>query len=413
MVSFIESIRLAARALRSSALRAFLTLLIIAFGIMALVGILTAIDSILYSLSDSFSSLGANSFSIVPRGTELGGRRRGRQIKKADEISLKEALAFKERYDYPGRVTLSMSGTGNAEIKYADKKTNPTVQVAGVDEDYIYVNGYDLEYGRNFTPAEIDGGYPMAIIGMDIVEVLFNDQPEMAMDQSIMVGNRRFRIAGILKSKGSSINQAGDRVVFIPLQIARQMYGSSNQNINVAIAVEQAPELDAAIDAATGVFRAVRGLSLQQDNDFEIFKSDGLVSLIKENTIQLRMAAIGIGIITLLGAAIGLMNIMLVSVAERTREIGVIKALGARNRDVMTQFLIEAVLICQLGGILGIILGIFAGNVVSLIIGSKFIIPWAWMILGIVVCTIVGLVAGIYPAAKASKLDPIESLRYE
>jgi putative ABC transport system permease protein len=166
-------------------------------------------------------------------------------------------------------------------------------------------------------------------------------------------------------------------------------------------------------DAAIGLFRSIRGLRLQEENDFQVFKSEGLVSLIKENTVQLRLAAVGIGIITLLGAAIGLMNIMLVSVAERTREIGVIKALGARNRDVMTQFLTEAVIICQVGGVVGILLGMLAGNIVSFLVGSSFLIPWAWIILGITVCTLVGLAAGIYPAAKASRLDPIESLRYE
>jgi putative ABC transport system permease protein len=413
MVALIESIRSALRALWSSKLRAGLTLLIIAFGIMALVGILTAIDSILGSLGDSFSTLGANSFSIAPRGAELGGRRAGRQIRRGDAITLDQALDFQQRFDYGARVTVSLFGTGNAEIKSGDKKTNPTVQVVGVDEDYLYVKGYDIEYGRNLTPIEVSGGYPVAIIGMDIVKTLFNDQPEKALQSSVLVGNRRFRINGILKPKGSSINQAGDRVVLIPLQAAREMYSARRNNVALDVAVLNAAEIDDAIDAATGLFRTIRRLSLREENDFEIYKSDGLISLIKENTLQLRMAAVGIGIITLLGAAIGLMNIMLVSVAERTREIGVIKALGARNRDVMFQFLTEAVVLCQLGGVLGIILGILAGNVVSLLVGSTFIIPWAWILLGITVCTLVGLLAGIYPAAKASRMDPIESLRYE
>jgi putative ABC transport system permease protein len=411
MMAFTETIRQSLRALRSNRLRAFLTLLIIAFGIMALVGILTAIDSIIYSLGDNFSTLGANSFSIQPKGAELGGHRGGRRIRSGEEITFAQARAFKDRFDFPARVSVSVQGSAVAEARFGNNRTNPNIQVTGVDEDFIFVNGYDLELGRNFVGSEIDGNYQRALIGMDLVKGLFDNQPEKAMDQSIFVAGRRYRVIGILKPKGSSINQAGDRVVLLPLQTVREAFGASNRGVDLAVSVYQAIDLDAAEDAAIGLFRAVRGLRLQEENDFEIFKSDGLVSLIKDNTVQLRLAAIGIGIITLLGAAIGLMNIMLVSVAERTREIGVIKALGARNRDVMRQFLTEAVIICQLGGLLGILLGILAGNGVSLLVGSPFLIPWAWMILGILLCTAVGLVAGMYPAAKASRLDPIEALR--
>ncbi len=412
-MSPLEIIRQAFRALRSNKLRASLTLMIIAFGIMALVGILTAIDSIIYSLSDNFSSLGANSFSIQPKATEIGGMRSGRRIKKGDEISFDQAMAFKERFDFPSRVSVSLPGSMTVEVKYGKEKTNPNITLTGVDEHYIFVNGYDLELGRNFVANEIESNYQRAIVGMDIVKLLFDNQPEKAIDQSIYAGNRKYKIIGILKSKGSSLNQAGDRVVLAPLQSVREAFGSANKNFGLTVNVYQPLDLEGAEDAAVGLFRSIRGLTLREENDFEVFKSDGLVAIIKDNTVQLRLAAIGIGIITLLGAAIGLMNIMLVSVAERTREIGVIKALGAKNRDILYQFLTEAIIICQLGGLVGIILGIFAGNIVSLLAGSEFLIPWAWMILGITVCTIVGLVAGIYPAAKASRLDPIESLRYE
>jgi putative ABC transport system permease protein len=412
-MSILETIRQAFRALRSNKLRASLTMMIVAFGIMALVGILTAIDSIIYSLSDNFSSLGANSFSIQPKATEIGGMRGGRRIKQGEEISFDQAMSFKERFDFPSRVSVSLPGSMTVEVKYGSEKTNPNVTLTGVDEHYIFVNGYDLELGRNFVANEIESNYQRAIVGMDIVKLLFDNQPEKALDRSIYVGSRKYKIIGILKSKGSSLNQAGDRVVLAPIQSVREAFGSADKNYGLTVNVYQALDLEGAEDAAVGLFRSIRGLTLREENDFEIFKSDGLVSIIKDNTVQLRLAAIGIGIITLLGAAIGLMNIMLVSVAERTREIGVIKALGAKNKDILYQFLTEAIIICQLGGLVGILLGIFAGNIVSLFAGSTFLIPWAWMILGITICTIVGLVAGIYPAAKASRLDPIESLRYE
>lgn len=413
MAPLTETIRQAFRSIKGNLLRTILTLSIIAFGIMALVGILTAIDSIIYSLSDNFSSLGANSFSISPKGNELGGRHGGRRLKAGEVISFDQAMTFKERFNFPAHVSVSFTGTANAEAKYNDKKTNPTIRLEGVDAEYLYVNGYDLDLGRNFVPTEIDGNHARAIIGMDIVNLLFDEQPEKALDQTIHVGNRKYKVIGILKSKGSTMNQSSDRVIMVPVTAVKEAYGTSNTNYGLSIAVNQSTDLEEATDAAIGLFRAVRGLRLNEENDFEIFKSDGLVSILKENTVQIRLAAIGIGIITLLGAAIGLMNIMLVSVAERTREIGVIKALGAKNRDILIQFLIEAIIICQIGGVLGIILGIFAGNIVSILIGSEFIIPWAWMLLGIVTTTIVGLVAGLYPAAKASRLDPIESLRYE
>ncbi len=413
MAPLSETIRQAFQSIKGNLLRTVLTLSIIAFGIMALVGILTAIDSIIYSLSDNFSSLGANSFSISPKGNELGGRQHGRRLKAGEVISFDQAMSFKERYQFPAHVSVSFTGTNNAEAKYRDKKTNPTIRLTGVDEEFLYVNGYDLEIGRNFVPTEIEGNAQRAIIGMDIVDLLFNEQPEKAMDQTIYVGNRKYKVIGILQSKGSTINQSSDRVILVPITAVKEAYGTRNTNYGISIAVNQATDLEEASDAAIGLFRAVRGLRLNEPNDFEIFQSDGLVAILKENTVQIRLAAVGIGIITLLGAAIGLMNIMLVAVAERTREIGVIKALGAKNRDIMIQFLVEAVLICQLGGVLGVILGILAGNLVSLLIGSDFIIPWAWMLLGIITTTIVGLIAGLYPAAKASRLDPIESLRYE
>ncbi len=413
MMSLGETIRQAFRALRANRIRASLTLMIIAFGIMALVGILTAIDSIVHSLSDNFSSLGANSFSIQPKGAELGGHRGGRRIRQGEEITFDQARAFKDRYDFPARVAISQQASSVAEARFGDKQTNPNVQVIGVNEDYIYVKGYDLETGRNFLATEVDGHYARAIIGQDLVSSLFDGDPEKAIDQSLFVGNRRYRVIGVLKTKGSSVNQAGDRVVLAPVTLVREAFGATRQGVELAVSVYQASELDAGVDAAIGLFRGIRGLKIQEENDFEIFKSEGLVSIIKDNTVMLRLAAVGIGIITLLGAAIGLMNIMLVSVAERTREIGVVKALGARNRDVMVQFLTEAVIICQLGGIVGIVLGLLAGNGVSLLIGSAFLVPWAWIILGIVVCTIVGLSAGMYPAVKASRLDPIEALRYE
>ena len=233
------------------------------------------------------------------------------------------------------------------------------------------------------------------------------------MNQNIAIGNLQFRVVGILASKGTSMNQNEDRMVLIPLMDGKRYYASQKQNYNVMVSLSDALQMDKAESYTIGLFRNVRRLKAIQENDFEIFKSDSLVSIIRENTTNLRVAAIAIGLMTLLGAAIGLMNIMLVSVTERTREIGITKALGATRKNILWQFLTEAVVICQMGGIVGIVLGILMGNIVTKLMGGNFLVPWDWIIMAIIVCTLVGLASGMYPAMKASRLDPIEALRHE
>jgi len=328
-------------------------------------------------------------------------------------IRFDEAEQFKKRYDYPATITISTRATNFATLKYKDEKSDPNINTLGIDENYLQVAGYEIAAGRNFTQKEIDEGRQMVLIGQGVVDKLFDKSIDTALDKSILVENTKCRVIGVLANKGSGGAFNADNVSLLPVQLVRKKYISSNRTYSINVQVEDAENLAAASEEATGLMRAIRKVEFGKDDDFEIAKSDKLASTLIDNLRYVTAAATLIGLITLIGAGVGLMNIMLVSVAERTREIGISKAIGASSAVVRRQFLIESVLISLLGGAVGILLGIAAGNGVSMLTGGPFIIPWLWIFSGLLFCLIVGLLAGLYPAVKAASLDPIESLRYE
>ncbi|MGB3946399.1 MAG: ABC transporter permease [Bacteroidia bacterium] len=413
MASFIkENIKISLSSVRSQLLRTTLTVLIISIGIMALVGILTAIDAIKASINSNFTSMGANTFTIRNREMNLRIGKNGKKPKKYKSITYDEAMRFTKDYSFPAIPSVSTMAAGAGTIKFGSKKTNPNMRIFGGDENYMATSGYELEQGRNFSIQEVLYGNHVAIIGKDVVDALFNEN-ENPIDKIITIGSGKYKIIGVLKSKGNSAGFGGDKVAILTLNNVRQYFSVPNMTFTINVLTNNAQLMEAAINEAIGTFRVIRNVHITDDNNFEITKSDNLASMLIGLIGKATAGATIIGIITLLGAAIGLMNIMLVSVTERTREIGIRKAIGATKSVIRSQFLVEAIVICQMGGLLGIFLGIVIGNIISFQLGVGFIVPWLWIIGGIILCMIVGLFAGLYPAIKASKLDPIEALRFE
>jgi len=412
--SFLFNTMLAYRSVRTSKLRTGITVGIIALGIMALVGILTAIQGLKSSIYSSFSGMGSNTFQITNEILKKKSGGGGIHISSVDQknISYRDALDFKERFSFPATVGLSVAGEGTATVKYASEKTNPNVLVMGVDEQYTTISGTNLEAGRNFSSTEVSNGSYVCVLGNSIAKKLFRGKIANAVNSVITVGYIKYRVIGVAESKGSTMISNVDNNVFIPLQNARAVYGGDRSFV-ISVRVPYVSMIDIAAEEAEGLFRTIRKIPLNADPNFGINKNDNLAAMLMENLQYVTGAALFIGLITLLGAAIGLMNIMLVSVAERTREIGVSKALGARNSSIRRQFLTESVMISLTGGLIGVLSGILIGNMVSLLLKTGFIVPWAWISIGILLCTGVGILSGLYPAARAARLDPIQALRYE
>lgn len=410
---FRENIKIAMGSIRAQLLRTILTIVIIAIGITALVGILTVVAAIDSTLNSKFASMGSNTFSINQYEFKTRNQGGGEIEKINPIISYPEAKEYKEKYTYPfTHTSLSFTATTAAEVKYEDQKTDPEVAVLGVDEYFTANGGFEVVQGRNFNSFDISNNTYSCVLGSDFVAkgLLKDVNP---IDKIISIRGAKFKVIGVLKEKGSTFGNNQDLRVLIPIQVARSLFSVPRINYTISTMVDKKELLEQAVDNATVTMRQIRKLNPVEDNNFGISRSDDLVNRIAEMTGVLSLSAWIIGIITILGSSIALMNIMIVSVTERTREIGVRKSLGAKRGTIAWQFFMETLLIGQIGGFVGIIFGILVGYLMASLMEFGFVIPWGAIIAAVITSFIVALVSGLYPAIKASKLDPIEALRYE
>ena len=429
MMQFADIFSLAFRTIRGNKLRTGLTVSIIAFGIMALIGIITAIQAMNQKLTESFSTMGANGFTIRYKQRNIqfgqGGGRNNSEMKLSQKgirkertsnldkkITIQQAELFVDSFQFPSTIGIGISGGRNSIISYETRKTSPNIFLLGGDENYLALNGFAVEVGRNFNRLDIQSGRNVCLLGYDVANKLFKQGLQGSVNKIVRINSIPYRVLGILESRGSSFGFSRDNVVLTTYTNMQRNFNTGG-SYNIAIQASDINQVPAAMGEAEGLFRSIRRLNTTEQSNFVLDRADSVAEKAMNSLGFLTISATVIGLITLIGAAIGLMNIMLVSVSERTREVGLIKAIGGKRRSVSRQFLLEAIIISILGAFFGIILGVAVGNLFSFVLKTGFVVPWNWVFYGIVICTGVGLAAGIYPARKAGKLNPIEALRYE
>jgi putative ABC transport system permease protein len=408
-MNILETLRLALSSLSANKLRSGLTMLGIAVGVFSVIGVMTVITGLRANIERGLNVLGANSFQFSKFPAINFSDPRQRFANRRD-ITYDEAERFKELIRDQADVSLTM-WRGGRRVSYGDKQTNPNTGFVGTDENFVASRNFEIGQGRNLGPDDVAFGRSVVVLGIDIVQKLFvNEDP---IGRRVRIDGQTYTVVGVLASKGSSFGQSQDNFAMIPITQYLETYGRAKRSIGINVQAHSQEELDATQEIAMGLMRLVRQLAPEDPNDFEVFSNESLIESFNKIAGVVAVGAFVISAIALLASGIGIMNIMLVSVTERTKEIGIRKSIGAKQRNILTQFLIEAVMLSMVGGTAGIAVGIGAGNLVAKMLSAALVFPWGWAITGLTVCSVIGVAFGFYPAWKAARLDPIEALRYE
>ena len=408
--SFRESMLMALAAIRGSKLRSVLTLLGVAVGVFSIISVMTALGVLRNSIEEGITQLGANTFQIQKYPASIGDDRRGR-FRNRKDITYEQAVQVKEKATLAEAVGIEGWQFGRVVFSQG-RKTNPNVQVCGENPEGVITNDWVVESGRSFSDADMDQARMVAVLGKPVVEKLFPPYVD-PVGQSIRVDGAIYQVIGVFQKKGGALGGNQDNFVCTPITTFFGRYGKEGRDIHIMVKARSREVVDDAVEQSRMILRAARHVSPGAEDDFGWFSNDSLIKEFNDLTLYLRLGVLLVSSISLIAAGVGIMNIMLVSVTERTKEIGVRKSIGARKGDILTQFMIEAIILCEIGGVIGIVLGVMGGNVVGLMMEVPAVIPWEWVGIGILVCSVVGFVFGVYPAWKASNLDPIEALRFE
>jgi len=405
----LEIIKQAFAALYANKLRSALTMLGIAVGVFSVIGVMTVISGIRANIESGLNVLGANSFQFSKYPAINFSDPRQRFANRRD-ITFAQASRFKELMGEDAAVSLSMARRG-VRAFYHDRSTNPNLVLGGADENYLTSRNYELARGRNLGPSDVELARPLCVIGDDIVKRLFPDEDPLG--KLIRISGQSFTVVGVAAPKGSAFGQSQDNFVIIPITRWLQIFGSAKRSIGINVQAPSQEVLQAVQDQAIGAMRLVRGLDPEDSNDFEVFSNESLIEAFNNIASIVAIGALVISAIALLASGVGVMNIMLVSVTERTKEIGVRKSIGAKKRNILWQFLLEAVVLALAGGLAGVFAGIALGNIAGMLFSAAVVFPVGWAMIGMGVCTAIGVTFGLYPAWKAASLDPIEALRFE
>ncbi len=409
-MGFLEAFRMAMSSLRANTMRSVLTLLGMVIGVFAIIVSVTAVEVIDVYFKESMQFLGTSTFSIT-RYPPFGSGNDDRSQRNRPPITFDDVSELEDYLRLPVTVSvLEMFNVGS--VRYNERETEPNQFLLGTDENFLGNFTYELDQGRFLTEQDVQYGRPVTVLGSALAEELFpNESP---IGKTIRTDGHRYEVVGVLREKGNFLGFGLDNRLFAPITRLFTLYGIPNRNIeNISLRVQRPELLDSAMEEAIGRLRVIRGVGPGEENNFELSTNDTFRSFFDAFTGTLTLGGAIIGLIALLSAGIGIMNIMLVSVTERTREIGIRKSIGAKRRDIMRQFLLEAFFLCQVGGLIGILLGALVGNGVAVYFDITAVFPWNWAVIGVVMVTVIALVFGGFPAFKAARLDPVDALRYE